>query len=196
MISLTSIIGKNEDLLPHVMNIYAQEGDLIADVTYGNGNFWNKVDLGKYRFHPADIKTGIDFRKLPYTNECFDMIVFDPPYMHGSPAPIRKDLDKTYANNDKGGWGKDYIYKLYKDGMKEAWRVLKFNGILLVKCQDQVESGKNLFDHIVIYNMAMELAYTAEDLFILTRNGNPMMRHNYQIHARKNHSYLWVFRKH
>lgn len=196
MISLTSITGKNEDLIPVVLNIYAKDGDTIADITYGKGNFWKKVDLVRYDFYPSDIKTnGYDFKNLPYEDSIFDIVAFDPPYMHGSPAPINDEFDKTYLNNEKGGWGYKYVYSLYHDGMKESLRILKQSGILLVKCQDQIESGKNYFDHIVIYDMAKEMGYIAEDLFILSRNQIPMMRHKYQLHARKNHSYLWVFRK-
>jgi len=195
MISLSSIVGKNEDLIPHAMNIYAKEGDAVADVTFGMGNFWKKVDTSIYKFFPSDIKTGIDFRNLPYKNNSINALILDPPYMHGSPTPIKEEYDKTYLNNKKGGWGADYVYQLYFDGIKEAYRVLAKKGILMVKCQDQVESGKNCFDHIVIYNQAIELGFTADDLFILTRIGIPMMRHKYQKHARKNHSYLWVFRK-
>ena len=195
MISLTSITGKNETLIPSVLNVYAQDGCKIADVTYGNGNFWKKVDLAKYDFYPSDIKTGIDFRNLPYKNNSFDIVVLDPPYMHSSSTPIIDTLDKTYRNNKRGGWGTKYVHQLYWEGMQEAHRTLNVNGIALIKCQDQIESGKNQFDHITIYNMAIELGWLGEDLFVLTRIGQPMMRHKYQLHARKNHSYLWVFRK-
>jgi len=196
LISLTSIIGRNEDLIPVILNIYAKDGDTIADVTYGNGNFWKKVDLIRYDFYPSDIKTnGYDFRNLPYEDNIFDIVAFDPPYMHGSPAPINDELDKTYFNNEKGGWCYKYIYGLYQQGLSESRRILKSKGICLVKCQDQIESGKNYFDHIIIYDMAKEMNFIAEDLFILSRNQVPMMRHPYQLHARKNHSYMWVFRK-
>ena len=196
MISLTSINGKNEDLIPVVLNVYAKDGDVIADVTYGNGNFWKKVDLVRYDFYPSDIKTnGYDFRSLPYDDNFFDIVAFDPPYMHGSSAPIHANLDKPYGNNQRESWGRKYVYSLYFDGIKESLRILKQSGILLVKCQDQIESGKNYFDHIIIYDMAKEMNFIAEDLFILSRNQVPMMRHPYQLHARKNHSYMWVFRK-
>ncbi|HBD92993.1 MAG TPA: DNA modification methylase [Spirochaetia bacterium] len=191
------MVGKNEDLIPNILEIYGKNVKSITDLTYGNGNFWKKVDTSKYAFFPSDIKTnGIDFRNLPHGDNSFDMVVFDPPYMHSSPTPIREDLDKTYRNNDKGGWGAEYVYNLYRQGMKESYRILQPKGILLVKCQDQVESGKNYFDHIEIYNIATkELGFLAEDLFVLTRQGVPMMRHPYQLHARKNHSYMWIFRK-
>lgn len=199
MTILTSVIGKNEDLIPQVMSLYAKDGFKIADVTYGNGNFWKKIDMTKYSFFPSDIngKCSLvcDFKNLPYANEEFDMVIFDPPYLLGSSAPINEDLDNTYLNNKKGGWGLDFVHNLYKEGMVEAQRVLKTKGVLLVKCQDQVESGKNHFEHIFVYNLALELGFLVEDLFILTRTGVPIMRHPFQVHARKNHSYLWIFRK-
>lgn len=195
MISLTSITGKNETLIPSVLNVYAQDGCKIADVTYGNGNFWKKIDLAKYDFYPSDIKTGIDFRNLPYKNNSFDIVVLDPPYLHRSSTPINEDLDKTYSNNKRDGHGTKYVHNLYRSGIMESHRVLNENGLVFVKCQDQIMSGKNVFDHIAIYKMAVELNFLPEDLFVLTRIGQPMMRHKYQVHARKNHSYLWVFRK-
>lgn len=191
----TAKVGKNEDLIPDVLSLYAKDGDMIADVTYGKGNFWKQTDLSKYSFFPSDIMTGIDFRDLPYLDETFNIVVLDPPYMHGSKAPINEHLDSTYRNNFRGGYGNDYVLCLYLQGIMECWRVLKDKGYLFVKCQDQVESGKNKYDHIKIYNMALDLGMIAEDLFILVVNKVPMMRHKYQFHARKNHSYLWVFKK-
>ena len=32
--------------------------------------------------------------------------------------------------------------RLYEEGMAEGNRVLKQNGLLLVKCQDEIESGE------------------------------------------------------
>ena len=195
MVSLTSIIGRNEDLLPVIMNVYAKDGDKIADVTYGNGNFWKNIDMTKYQFFPSDLKTGVDFRNLPYETESFDMIVLDPPYLHRSSSPINKDLDSTYGNNKRDGFGTEYVYGLYQKGIEQAYRVLKVNGLLLVKCQDQIMSGINRWDHIVIFHKALNFGFMAEDLFIITRVGTPIMRHKYQLHARKNHSYMWVFKK-
>jgi len=195
MVIYTCITGQNRTLIPIVLSLYAKDGYKIIDVTYGNGNFWKDVDTNKYDFYHSDLKDGIDCRNLPYDNSVFDMVVFDPPYMHGSKTPIIQKLDATYNNNGRGGYGGKYVLELYHDGMKEAQRVLKSGGILLVKCQDQIESGKQNFDHISIYHMALELNFIAEDLFILQNPGKPYLRHKYQLHARKNHSYLWVFRK-
>jgi len=84
---------------------------------------------------------------------------------------------------------------MFDSALKEAYRVLKPEGLAWVKCQDQIMGGKQWRQHIYIFKMAMWLGFTDEDLFILVQKGRPTMRHNYQLHSRKNFSYLWVFRK-
>lgn len=88
-----------------------------------------------------------------------------------------------------------YIERLYFGGIREAKRVLKRNGILIVKCQDEIQSGKQNLNHCTIIDFCVANTFIVEDLFVLVQKGRPIMRHKYQIHARKNHSYFLVFRK-
>jgi len=62
----TTHIGTNTDLFPKILKLYLKEGSSIADVTYGKGIFWKKVDKDRYRLLATDAQTGIDFRNLPY----------------------------------------------------------------------------------------------------------------------------------
>lgn len=81
--------------------------------------------------------------------------------------------------------------------MKEAYRVLKPNGILIFKCQDKVSSGKQYMSHVFIMNEAVKIGFYPKDLFILIAKNRLIA--NWQIksqkHARKFHSYFWVFEK-
>jgi hypothetical protein len=70
--------------------------------------------------------------------------------------------------------------------------VLKKRGKLFVKCQDETLSGRQHFSHIELISLLEMLGFKILDLFILTVSGTPCMRHDYQITARKNHSYLVV----
>jgi len=192
---LTSIQGNNDALMAQVMRLYAQPDDIVADVTYGNGVFWRLVDISKYDFRPTDIQTGVDCRELPYADYEIDIVVLDPPYMNRSSAMLREDLD-GYRNNQRTEVGEKAVLDLYYAAMDEAYRVLAENGLLMVKCMDQVEAGHQCWGHIDIFNYATKvLLMEAADLFILTRVSAPIMRHKTQVHARKNHSYLWIFIK-
>lgn len=189
----TAVQGTNADLISNVARLYLNRGDVICDVTFGKGAFWRKVDRTAYRFFGTDItgRPSIDFRKLPYSDGFADHLVFDPPYQHG--------LDHVGADYDPWHTARnmthaDIINDFYGGGLREAWRVLKPGGLCWVKCGDEIEASKQRWSHIEIWQLAMELGFEGVDLFVLHRHGKPMLRDKRQKHARKNHSFLWIFR--
>jgi len=49
--------GNNDELFHRVSRLYLKDGCRIADVTYGKGVFWKKIDTGQYDFWPSDLIT-------------------------------------------------------------------------------------------------------------------------------------------
>ena len=64
-----------------------------------------------------------------------------------------------------------------------------------VKCKDEIESGRQRWSHIEVHEIARRLGMANQDLFVLTQKHDPMIQSPNQQHARKNHSYLWIFKK-
>ncbi|HVX91309.1 MAG TPA: site-specific DNA-methyltransferase [Candidatus Paceibacterota bacterium] len=200
---VTAYQGVNADVFPHVLALYLEKGSKIADVTYGQGAFWRNVDRHAYHVVASDLKTGVDCRRLPYGEASFDGVVLDPPYMHtpGGTAHVNhQNFEQYYQNNGAGnGTGAKYheaVLELYFAAAREAWRVLKNGGILIVKCQDEVCACKQRLTHVEIINELTLSQFVAEDLFVLLRTNRPgVSRILKQRHARKNHSYFLVFRK-
>lgn len=195
---LSAVTGDNSDLIRDVSKLYLRDDMCVADVTYGNGVFWKQVDLKNISFFPTDITMGVDMCNLPYEDSTMDVVVIDPPYMYHSSASHKESVDRGYRNNERvqsGIFGVGAVNKLYLDAMREAKRVLKPKGLMWIKCQDQIMGGKQWRQHIYIHTYALGLDLTDEDLFVLVQKGRPTMRHNYQLHSRKNFSYLWIFRK-
>ena len=88
------------------------------------------------------------------------------------------------------------LWEWYDLCIKEFYRVLEANGILIVKCQDTVSSGKQWFSHVHIMNEAEKNGFYTKDLFILVAKSRIIgHNHNIQKHARKFHSYFLVFVK-
>ncbi len=60
---LTSSNDGNSAALKDILQLYVEEGQVIADVTYGKGVFWKDIDVDLYNFAASDIQTGVDFKK-------------------------------------------------------------------------------------------------------------------------------------
>jgi hypothetical protein len=191
------IQGDNADLIAAVARLYLPKGCRVADITYGRGVFWRKVNLDNYRFFKSDRITcpGAlhDFRRLPYKNCLFDTVAFDPPYAHRG---HRLQHGPRYAPaNSSGGLFHGEILQSYRLGMAEATRILKPGGTLWVKCADEIERRVQRRSHMEVHEIARGLGLIDEDLFILMQQTLPIMDGRRQKHARKNCSFLWVFRK-
>ena len=196
-------VAGNDTVFPQILSLYVAKGSTIADVTYGEGVFWRHVPEDRYVVLATDIQTGIDCRDLPYDDGEIDCVVLDPPYMHtpgGSAHTVHTAFERHYRNNGTGNKTKkkyhEAVLSLYEDAAKEAHRVLRDRGVLIVKCQDEVCSNRQRFTHVEIMRAYAELGFIAEDLFVVVRRNRPgVSRAVRQVHARKNHSYFLVFWK-
>jgi hypothetical protein len=199
----TAYQGTNEDVFPNVISLYVAPGSAVADVTYGKGVFWKRVPEGMYRLLATDLRNGVDCRNLPYGDASIDCVVFDPPYMHtpGGTAHVNhQNYEDYYQNNSaESGSGKKYheaVLELYFKAADEAQRVLRSEGIYIVKCGDEVCANQQRLTHVELINELTRKGFVMEDLFVLLRNNRPgVSRVIRQVHARKNHSYFLVFRK-
>lgn len=206
---LSAHIGGNAELFPQILSLHVPRGGVVADVTYGGGVFWRNVPKDWYELRATDIATGVDCCALPYPDASIDCVVLDPPYMEGFFR--RKDSHKAgggthsafrsfYSNGDERPQGSakwhHAVTDLYFRAGREAHRVLKENGVLIVKCQDEVSANRQWLTHIEIFNEYQSLGFYCKDLFVVMRENRPVVaRLKKQVHARKNHSYFMVFLK-
>lgn len=131
-------------------------------------------------------------------NDSIDCEMFDPPFL----ATTGKSLNDSCGSNIIARRFGVYpfekeLHQFYIDSMKEAYRILKQNGILIFKCQDKVSSGKQYMSHVFIMNEAIKIGFYPKDLFILLAKNR--VTADWQVknqkNARKFHSYFWVFQK-
>lgn len=113
----------------------------ILDVACGSKKFWfNKknqdvefCDIRKETLKLCDGRvieispdTICDFRKLPFADKTYYLVVFDPPHLKNIGENAYMTL--TYGRLDKENWKEDI-----KKGFDECMRVLKPNGVLIFK---------------------------------------------------------------
>jgi DNA modification methylase len=201
--TLTSVCGSNSEGFARIVRLYARPGDTICDPTFGSGTFWALVDRSRYRVFATDLKAdGVDLRSLPYADASADMLVNDPPYRYTPARNIRHEdlpghgrVDGQYNLQAAGLTNTQAVLDLYYAGMTEAQRVLKPGGFLVVKCQDTVQDGRNIWVHLLLMRRAEESGFACRDLVVITTKSPTKTRWDRQRHLRKAHSYFLVFRK-
>lgn len=113
----------------------------VLDVCCGSKMFWfdkhephtmycdvRRVPYHEYyqgRFLEVNPDVQCDFRNLPFPDESFWHIVFDPPHLRH--VGERSWTWLKYGNLD-GNWR-----AMIRDGFSECWRVLHVNGTLVFK---------------------------------------------------------------
>jgi len=205
-----------------VLRLHVPKGSSVADVTFGKGTFWKKVPEGDYELLASDLSAkpsggelwpirvsdGVDLRDLPYDDESIDCVVLDPPYMEGLYRNTADHLAgggthgafrEAYSNGletKNGPKWHDAVTDMYLRGGREAYRVLKPKGVLIVKCQDEVSANRQRLTHVEIIADYEEIGFYTKDIFVLVRTNRPgVSRIKKQVHARKNHSFFLVFQK-
>ena len=98
----------------HINAIYTDIRTLPKDSVKDRPNFEVKPDII------------MDFTKLDFPNECFKLVVYDPPHL--------KSLGKNSWMAKK--YGVVDTYHELEKGFKECWRVLEDYGILIFKWKE------------------------------------------------------------
>ncbi len=195
MIKTTSY--NQHDIIRDIQALYIPEG-VELDPTYSRGVFYRAEGIIeprlKYDLFPRDEDTvQASAEKLPLENESINSIIFDPPFLAGF---TKEKPTGIMGSRFHGFKCVPDLWAWYNECLIEFGRILKTKGHLVFKCQDTVSSGKNWFSHCNIMNRALEHGFYPKDLFILTAK-HRIKGHNHgnQKHARKFHTYFWVFQK-
>jgi hypothetical protein len=193
---IRTVSDNQSEILESIVRLYCPNG-FGLDPTYSKGVFYkNGVPEPKYKSDLAPQQDDVmpcDCRELPFPDGFVENIVFDPPFIGASQKDGKPGIIKTrfsyFPTIPK-------LWAFYSESLTEFHRVLQPDGILVFKCQDSVESAKQYITHVEVMNTAYQLGFYTEDLFVLTANNRLISPNQWkQQHARKYHSYFWVFRK-
>lgn len=193
---VSAYVGKSADVIPYIFSLHCSPP--VLDVTYNKGAFWTGLitDLFgcdiqfKYAKHVQ-----ADYKQLPFRAGVFGTVVIDPPYGNLSTSLRRDNLSSQYSLRPFGSGSA--LLREYMQGMREMFRVLRPKGVAVVKCQDFVNSNRQHLMSVAVVRAANKIGFRIEDVFILVQKTSPLLRHpdRPQKHARKNHSYFYVFKK-
>jgi len=169
----------------------------ILDATAGSRGIWYQKDLpfvtfmdkreGKFVFYPSpktkrtlNIKPDVvaDWtHKIPFDNNYFDMVVFDPPHLVVSKKPkLNFKMHIQYGYLLKDTWK-----QTLKKGFSELFRVLKPSGFLVLKwCEIDIKIGEviKLSPYKPMFsNMSIEHNASVRDSYMVVfTKHNPNMK--------------------
>ena len=205
---LSGVVGHNRELIAEARRLWIRQSDIVADVTWGRGAFWPKglkeTDQPQFRYDIATLPEAVDCRALPNDAESIDVIVFDPPYRPGHGGD-QADYYRNYGLANSGLDTMNDVIDLYRGGIREAFRVLKPGGRILVKCQDMSYSERLHLVHLDVVRAMQGAGFDFVDMFVLVnqtrRPAGKQVRESTeedeqatrrQKRARRSHSYLLV----
>ena len=197
---ITSVIGgSNGHLMAEIAPLWIDGRGDVLDTTYGRGRFWTEYRPEKLYTNdlnpesPADHH--FDFRDLPWCSP-FGVVVFDPPYVckGGRETSGIEEMDDRYGLVGAPATPAE-MRKLHADGLVECERVLTVGGTLLVKMGDYISSGhyQSGLNHLTFVTTMLGLEQV--DLFIHYTHPGPQPKGRRQVHGRRAHTYLVVYRK-
>lgn len=175
---------------------YLWRDDYILDPTYGRGTWWKLWKPDRLKAHSRQKDPSFDFRRLPYGDNTFDAVAYDPPYVckGGRETSGIKEKDNRYGQDDAPATPA-LLQELINDGLTEMHRVVKPRGIVLVKCQDYVSSGKLWIGTHHTLTHALDLGFEVVDRLEMLRSPGSQPPGRRQVHARRNLSTLFVLKK-
>ena len=177
-----------------------QRPELILDATVNAGRFWR----GSQRdIIGLDVNRGFrpnvvgDNRRLPFENCCFDVVVYDPPHVPNQGSDRSKDFNTRFGLVLKSSAENGYsLTHLYRPFLREAFRVLRLEGVLFCKIADYIHNHCYQWAHVEFVQAAAAAGFCACDCIVKVRKG-PIVDPKWKTahHARRRHCYWLVFRK-
>lgn len=168
----------------------------VLDPTYGLGLWWTdwkpeRLTASDLDINKSPLGTSVDFTDLPWKDETFDAVAYDPPYKLQGSAHDKAQSNRFGVDVRRT---RDELHALMNGGLRECARVTKTGGCVLAKCQDQIEGGKMRWQTDMLTRTGMSCCLLKVDrLQMPSYRAQPSGRN--QRHARNNFSTLLIFRK-
>jgi SAM-dependent methyltransferase len=193
--------GDDAELLERMLEFYPRSRPKrILDATVNGGRFWRGSTRPVYGLdidiaHRPNLVA--DNTKMPFGDEVFDVLVYDPPHIPNQGRDNEKDFNVRFGLVIRSTKENRYSFAhTYPPFVAEAYRVLKPEGILFCKIADYIHHHRYNWAHVDLIEAARKPGFQACDCIIKTRKG-PIIDPRWKTahHTRRQHCYWIVFRK-
>ena len=195
-----------KEILHNIMLLHNNGEGFDCDITYSSGKFYSdtkeaitipqpKIKMDVFPMFDDVIKIE-PLKPLPLEDNSIGSIVIDLPFVIAKRNLVSKEGSNVMINRFSSFYPTDELFENYYHWIKEAYRVLKPDGILVFKCQATITSARQLMTPEYSWMMATACGfYTLDQFFLLAKNRLHSGKIKKQQHARKFTSTLYVFKK-
>lgn len=193
---LTCFQGSTNIVFQRILNFFVKDGSIVLDITYGRGLSWKDlkenykiIKVDKRKLFDDVVKADFnDYLKKKESNSV-DCIYFDPPYYFKEKIS-NFDINNQMLNNEEEVfWTEEEFRQALSTLQIEVPRVLKKEGIFIVKIMDGY-IGKKYFPLAFELFNAMIKRMEAQGIFICPINKKDKISELIRI----NHIYYLVFK--
>lgn len=189
------------ELLEQLLRFYPRKRPRnILDATVNGGRFWrgSKRKVIGVDIDPKHRPTVVaNNTTMPFGSETMDVVVYDPPHIPNQGRDRSKDFNKRFGLGGRSPKEHGYTFAhTYPPFMREAYRVLRDEGVLLAKIADYVHNHRYQWAHVELIKAGQDVGFTPCDCVIKVRKG-PIIDPKWKVahHTRRQHCYWIIFRK-
>ena len=189
--AIRSISSNQTDILSGIMKLYNEGKSFDADLTASRLKFYTRIPVPENLFDKfpqlPQVKDLAEADSLP--DSTFSSIIFDLPFIIA--AGSRSLIKERFTFFDSV----EELYRANDEMLSRSYRLLKPDGLLVIKTMDVCSGGKQYWVSDYVLRKSQEMGFELLDKFILVADYRLFSQTKKQHHARKYHSYFFVFRK-
>ena len=189
--SIKTISYDQTEILSWTMKLYNNRQPFDCDLTASKCIFWKSLPKPEHLFDVNPQIEGVkhlsEVDKL--CDGSFNSIVFDLPFLVSKGAMSKIKERFTHFESV------DEIYRANDEMLERSYRLLKGQGLLVIKTMDICHGNKQVWISDYVIRKAEELGFELIEKFILLSDLRLFPKTHQQKIARKYHSYFFVFKK-
>lgn len=195
---IKSVSENQDEILCNILRLYVKKKTFDCDLTFSKGNFYHVIDVPQLKFDINPQTEGVKHLSEAYDIPSYSLhsIVIDLPFI------VNVNNKGNFSNCSKIAKRFDFfqseeeLYKTYENMINLAYDKLSKGGFLVVKLMDVCGPNGQIWISNYVQNKAKEYCFIHDDTFILIARTKYLYSNGrQQRHARKYHSYFFVFRK-
>lgn len=189
---IKSVSTSQSEILQGIITLHLKDDHFGADLTYSKGVFWKKIKEPELKFdlypQKPDVRPLEEAYALPA--ESLQSIIVDLPFL------LNPSLSGLITERFSAFVSEKEMYEANRNLIFLSHHLLRRHGILVMKTMDSSYGLRQLWVSDFVVREAERAGFQLLDKFILTANKRPISTQGQrQHHARKFHSYFFVFRK-